>query len=72
MDLVGAVHDASLAARDTTNVINQTTRDVKDSHVLEDTAGAIEETAEVANETAKLTKDTAKQIPKELLKQPSK
>ena len=62
-EMVEAVHDAAITARDSTKDICDTAKEVKDSHIIEDTAKAVEQTAAAANETLQATtQDRSKQL----------
>ena len=53
-----------VATRDTAKEISGTTKEIRDSHIAANAAGAIEETAEVAVETVHAAEETVRQAPK--------
>lgn len=61
-ELATAVHEAVIAARDTTKEINETAKGLKERGVIKDTATHVEETAVAAREIGKALKHTAAQI----------
>ena len=61
-ELATAVHEAVIAARDTTKEINETAKGLKECGVIKDTANNVEETAVAAREIGEAVKHTAHQI----------
>ena len=61
-ELVTAVHEAVIAARDTTKEINETAKELKEHGVIKDTATNVEETVVAAREIGESMKDMAQQI----------
>lgn len=61
-ELTTAVHEATIAARDTTREISETARELKERGVIKDTATAVEETTVAAREIGETAKHTAQQV----------
>jgi methyl-accepting chemotaxis protein len=61
-ELTTAVHEAMIAARDTTREISETAKELKDRGLIKDTATAVEETAAAAREIGETARDTAQQV----------
>ncbi len=61
-ELVTAVHEAVIAARDTTKEINETAKELKERGVIKETATNVEETVVAAREIGESVKHTAQQI----------
>jgi methyl-accepting chemotaxis protein len=61
-ELATAVHEAVIAARDTTNEINQTAKELKERGVIKDTAANVEKTVVAARGLGESVKDTVQQI----------
>jgi len=61
-ELITAVHEAMIAARDTTREISETAKELKDRGVIKDTATAVEETAAAAREIGERARHTAQQV----------
>ena len=61
-ELTAAVHEATIAARDTTREIGETAKDLKDRGVIKGTATAVQETAAAAHEIGDTVRDTAQQV----------
>lgn len=61
-ELIYAIHDAVIAARDTTIEISEIARDLRERGVIKDTAIALEQAAKAARETAETVKYTAQQV----------
>ena len=61
-ELVTAVHEAVIAARDTTKEINETAKELKERGIIKETATNVEETVVAAREIGETVKHTAQQI----------
>jgi len=61
-ELATAVHEAVVAARDTTKEINQTATELKERGVIRDTAANVEETVVAARGIGEVVKDTVQQV----------
>ena len=61
-ELATAIHEAVVAARDTTNEINQTAKELKERGVIKDTAANLEKTVVAARGIGEAVKDTVQQI----------
>jgi uncharacterized protein YjgD (DUF1641 family) len=61
-ELTAAVHEAMIAARDTTREISETAKELKDRGVIKGTATAVQETAAAAREIGDTARDTAQQV----------
>jgi methyl-accepting chemotaxis protein len=61
-ELTTAVHEAMIAARDTTREISETAKELKDRGVIKDTATAVEETAAAAREIGETARSAAQQV----------
>lgn len=61
-ELATAVHEAMIAARDTTKEISETAKELKERGVIKDTAVSVDETAVAAREISETVKHTAQQI----------
>jgi methyl-accepting chemotaxis protein len=61
-ELTTAIHEAVIAARDTTKEINETAKELKERGVIKDTAANVEKTVVAAREIGEAVKDTAQQI----------
>ena len=57
------MRDAAYATRDTTKDINYTAREVRDSHIIADTASAVRKQLS-SSETLPRIEDTARQLPR--------
>jgi methyl-accepting chemotaxis protein len=61
-ELATAVHEAMIAARDTTKEISETAKELKERGVIKGTAVSVDETAIAAHEISETVKHTAQQI----------
>jgi methyl-accepting chemotaxis protein len=61
-ELTTAIHEAVIAARDTTKEINETAKELKECGVIKDTAVNLEKTVVAAREIGETVKDTTQQI----------
>lgn len=61
-ELTSAIHEAMIAARDTTREINNTAKELKERGVIKYTATAVEETAAAAREIGESMIHTAQQV----------
>jgi methyl-accepting chemotaxis protein len=61
-ELATSVHEAMIAARDTTIEICETAKDLRERGVIRDTATNVEETAAAAREIGETAKHTAQQV----------
>lgn len=63
-ELATSVHEAMIAARDTTKEICETSKDLRERGVIRETATNVEETAASAREIGETAKHTAQQVGK--------
>ena len=61
-ELTTAVHEAMIAARDTTREISETAKELKERGVIKETATNVEETVVVAREIGESVKHIAQEI----------
>jgi len=61
-ELATSVHEAMIAARDTTIEICETAKDLRERGVIRETATNVEETAAAAREISDTAKHTAQQV----------
>jgi uncharacterized protein YjgD (DUF1641 family) len=61
-ELTSAIHEAMIAARDTTREINNTAKELKERGVIKDTATAVDETITTAREIGEMVIHTAQQV----------
>jgi methyl-accepting chemotaxis protein len=61
-ELVTAVHEVMIAARDTTKEISETAKELREREVIKETVNNVEETAVAAREISGTANQTAQQV----------